>query len=169
LPTPSASTSSEEEETVTLRERLSAVPRPTLYLLATGAAVILLLLLWYQGGRLWNGVGNYFFRREMNQARAEVQKQLDEAAAQKKELEHTLIQLDGAKKDLAAAETARAEMERVFNDKFKTAGEKVAAFRDSLSDAPVHTDTTGITTSALCERAKANNASPGTIAALCAQ
>jgi DNA repair exonuclease SbcCD ATPase subunit len=92
---------------------------------------------------------------------------LDEAKEQKKELEKTLLELKQAKEDLAKAQKAREEAEKIFNDRSKTANEKVKAFEAAMSNAPVHTDTTGVTTDDLCARAKANGSDPAVIAALC--
>lgn len=148
-------------------EYFSKMSKNMKYLLAAGALIVILILLFFYGAKAWSGIGNYFFHREIAAAKVEVQSQLDKAAEQKKELEKTLLELDQAKKDLAVASHAREEAEKVLNDKSKTAQEKVAAYKATLADAPIRTDTTGITTSDLCQRAKDQGASEAVVSALC--
>lgn len=150
-----------------IKEYFNKIPKGLRYLLAAGAILIIIILLWFYGAKAWNGIGNHFFQKEVAKARAEIQSQLDKAAEQKKELDKALLELDQAKKDLAAASRAREEAEKVLNDKSKTASEKVAAYKAALADAPVSTPTTGITTSDLCQRAKNSGASEAVVSALC--
>jgi uncharacterized protein YlxW (UPF0749 family) len=150
-----------------IREYLNQLPAPIRYLILGGLVIVIIILIWLYGTRVWNGVGNYLFHRQANQMSEEVQKKLAQAEEQKKELEKTLLELKQAKDDLAKAQKAREEAEKAFDDKSKTASQKLDAFKKAMSDAPVHTDTTGVTTDDLCARAKANGSDPAVIAALC--
>lgn len=138
--------------------------------LAIGVALILGLVIWFGGvTKAWNSIGNRLFARQMNAKRAEVQKELDDAAAQKKVLEQTLLEYKQAKEELTAVKAEKDRLEKIFNDKSKAASEKVAEFKAALADDPVHTSTDNITTDDLCARAKAIGSSAATIAALCGQ
>lgn len=149
-------------------ERLKTVPR--LYL-AVGAVVLVVVLTlgwWFYGTRAWNGIGNWLFHRQINAERAKVQKDLDAAAETKKALEQTLFELAQSKKELVTVKAEKDRLEQVFNDKSKTASEKVAAFKAAVADDPISTPTDGVTVDALCQRARSTNASAATVAALCA-
>lgn len=137
--------------------------------LVIASSILIVIILFFFGARAWNGVGNYFFQREVTKARAEVQQQLDQAAQQKKELERTLIELDLSKRDLEKATKAREEAEAIFNDKSKTSAQKVADYKAVLADAPIRTNPSGVTTDDLCQRAKANGADATVVNALCGQ
>lgn len=131
------------------------------------AALALVLILWLYGVKAWNHAGNWLFSRQINAERAKVQKELDDAAAQKKVLEQTLFEYAQSKKELAEVKAEKDRLEQVFNDKSKTASEKVAEFKKIAGSEPQHTATDGVTINDLCQRAKAANASAATIAALC--
>lgn len=134
------------------------------------ALVIILSLGWFVGfSRVWNGIGNALFHRQINAKQAEVQKELDNAAKQKQALEQTLLELKQAKEDLARAKADRELAEKLFYDQSKTSAEKVAEYKKALATAPIVTDTSGITGDDLCARATASNSSPAIIAALCAK
>jgi cell division protein FtsN len=119
--------------------------------------------------KAWNGIGNWLFSRQINAERAKVQKELDQAAEQKKVLEQTLLDYKQAKEELVTVKAEKDRLEQVFNDKSKTASDKVAQFKAAVADDPKHTPTDNITTNDLCERAKAIGSSPATIASLCGQ
>lgn len=137
--------------------------------LSAGVLIIFVLFLWYRGTQIWNGIGNYFFHKQINAERVKVQKDLDDAAAQKQVLEQTLKELAEVKKDYADVKAEKDRLETFFNDQSKTAAEKVTAFKASLVDDPERTSTDNVTTESLCERARAIGSSPATIAALCGQ
>lgn len=152
-----------------LNSIIAKIPTPIRWAIGIALIAIVLFFLWYKGTQLWNGIGNYFFHRQINSERAKVQKELDDAAAQKQELEKTLVEFAKAKEALAAASREREIREEIFNDKTTTAKEKLQIYQDVMSAAPVHTDPTGVTVSDLCERAKAIGSSAATIAALCGE
>lgn len=129
--------------------------------------ILLVIVLWFYGARAWNGIGNWLFARRINAERQKVQKELDQAAEQKKILEQTLLDYKAAKEELVTVKAEKDRLEAIFNDKSKTASEKVAAFKTAVADDPVHTPTDNITVSDLCSRAKAIGASAATIAAVC--
>lgn len=97
----------------------------------------------------------------------QLQKELDSATEQKKEIEQTLIEFAKSKEALAAATKEREIREEIFNDKTKNAKEKVQAYEAAVSAAPVHTDPTNISTDDLCRRARSLGSSQATIDALC--
>jgi hypothetical protein len=146
---------------------LNKIPRSVQFTIGAGLAILLALLIFYKGTQIWNGIGNFFFHRQINAERSKVQKELDSAAEQKKALEQTLIELAKSKEALAAASKEREIRDQIFNDKNKTAKEKVAAFEAAMQSAPVRTDPTGVSTNDLCERARSLGASQATIDALC--
>lgn len=150
-------------------EKLKTVPR--LYLVVGAIALVIALTLgwWFYGTRVWNGIGNWMFHRQINAERSKVDKELQDAAKQKQALEQTLLELKQAKEDLAQAKADRELAEKLFYDQSKTSAEKVAEYKKALATAPTHTDTTGITGDDLCARASASNSSPAIIAALCAK
>lgn len=131
------------------------------------AAALLAFLIWYKGTQLWNGVGNAIFATKMSWQEKNLQKDLESAAAQKKELETTLTELAVAKKDYEDAKAEKDRLEAIFNDSAKSAAEKVAEFKKSLSTDPDVTPTDGITDADLCARARAIGASATTIESLC--
>src|SRR5690242_14144485 len=102
-----------------IREYVNRVPRPIQLLIAICIATIILSTLWFYSTRIINAVGHHFYQKEMDKARADVQRQLEDAAKQKQELERTLIELDESKKALAASDKARIEAEKVLDDKTK--------------------------------------------------
>lgn len=134
---------------------MAKIPVPIRWAIGIALAGILIFFLWYKGTQLWNGIGNYFFHRQINAERAKVQKDLDLAAEQKKELEKTLTELAVAKKELESVKAEKDRLENIFNDQSKTAAQKVAEFKKAVSDDPEHTPTDGITDEDLCRRAKA--------------
>ena len=148
-------------------ENLKTIPR--LYLAVGGLALVIALTLgwWFYGSRVWNGIGNWLFHRQINAERQKVNKELAEAAETKKALEQTLLEYGQAKKELVTVKAEKDRLEQVFNDKQKSAQDKVAAFKAAVADDPVSTPTDNITTEDLCARAKAIGSSPATIAALC--
>lgn len=146
---------------------LNKIPVPFRWAIGIALAGILIFFLWYKGTQLWNGIGNYFFHRQINAANAKVQKDLDLAAEQKKELEKTITELAVAKKELESVKAEKDRLESIFNDQSKTAAQKVAEFKKAVSDDPEHTPTDGITSEDLCARSKAIGASAATIAAVC--
>jgi hypothetical protein len=135
--------------------------------LTVGLVLILGFFIWYKGSQAWNDIGNYLFQRQINAERLKVQKELDNAAAQKKALEQTLQELAAAKQNYADIKAQKDELEKVFNDSSKTSAEKVAAFRASVKDDPKFTATDGITAESLCARAREIGASAATVATVC--
>lgn len=129
--------------------------------------IVLAIFIWYFQTKLWNGVGNLVFAAKMSWQGRSVQKVLESAAAQQKEIDNTLLELAKSKEALAAAQREREIAEKIFDDKNSTAKEKVAAYEAAMQGAPVHTDPTGVTVSDLCTRAKAIGASAATVASLC--
>lgn len=147
----------------------SNLPSTVKTIIVAGLAIALGLLFWF--GLLtkaWNGVGNALFHRQITAERVKVQKELDDAAEMKKALEQTLLEYGQAKKELVTVKAEKDRLEQIFNDKQKSASEKVAAFKAAVADDPVVTPTDGVTLDALCQRARSTNASAATIAALCA-
>lgn len=132
-----------------------------------GLVLILGFFIWYQGSHVWNGVGNMWFAAKMSWQQKNLQKELESVPAQKKALEETFIELAKSKEALAAATREREIREEIFNDKTKTAKEKLQIYESVMSAAPVHTDPSGVTTNDLCTRAKALGSSQPTIDALC--
>lgn len=124
-------------------------------------------LIWVYGTRAWNGVGNKIFEWKIGKKQEQVNKELADAAEQKKALDQTLFELGQSKKELVTVKAEKDRLEQIFNDKSKTASEKVAAFKAAVADDPVVTPTDGVTTEDLCARAKAAGASAATISALC--
>lgn len=153
----------------TINSVLNKIPSPLRWFLVIGLAVAVGILLWYKGSQVWNGIGNALFRRQINTERSKVQKELDSATEQKKQLEQTLIELRLAKQELVTVKAEKDRLETIFNDQSKTAAQKVAAFKAAAADDPVHTPTDNITTKDLCARAKAIGSSAATIAAVCGQ
>jgi hypothetical protein len=146
---------------------LNKIPTPARWAIGVVLIVIVIVVVWYGASRVWNGIGNFFFARQINAERVKVQKELTEAAEQKKALEETLKELAVAKKDYADAKAEKDRLEGIFNDQSISAAKKVAAFKASLSDDPERTATDGISNESLCERAKAVGASAATVASLC--
>lgn len=142
---------------------------PRLYLIAGVVVLVIALTLgwWFYGTRIWNGVGNWLFHRQINAERQKVDKELAEAAEQKKVLEQTLLEYGQAKKELVMVKAEKDKLEQIFNDKSKTAQDKVAAFKAAAADNFLVTPTDGVTVDALCQRARSTNASAATISALC--
>jgi hypothetical protein len=155
---------------MTIMSNISKIPTPIKWGLGIGIIFVLSLLMWFGVlTKAWNGIGNWLFSRQINAERAKVQKELDQAAEQKKVLEQTLLEYKQAKEELVTVKAEKDRLEQVFNDKSKTASDKVAEFKAAAADTPVHTPTDNITTADLCARAKAAGSSPGVVAALCGQ
>ena len=155
---------------MTIMSTIQKIPTPIKWGLGIGIIIVLGLLIWFGVlTKAWNGLGNWLFSRQINAERAKVQKDLDKAAEQKKLLEQTLLDYKQAKQDLVTVKAEKDRLEQVFNDKSKTASDKVAEFKKAVADDPVHTPTDNITNNDLCARAKAIGSSPATIAALCGQ
>lgn len=150
-----------------IKEQLSKIPKAVRWPLGIGIGVLFAIVLWFYGAKAWNGIGNYFFHRKADALSADVKKQLADAAEQKKLLERTLIELQLSKEELARATKAREDAERIFNDKSKTASEKLKEYQQVMSANPIRTDPTGVTTSDLCARAKAIGSDQSVIDALC--
>lgn len=142
---------------------------PRLYLVAGAVVLVVVLSIgWFVGfSRVWNGIGNALFHRQINAERQKVDKELAEAAETKKALEQTLLEYGQAKKEIVTVKAEKDKLEQIFNDKSRTAQDKVAAFKAAVADDPVVTPTDGVTVDALCQRARSTNASAATIAALC--
>lgn len=96
-----------------------------------------------------------------------VQKELESAAAQQKEIDQTLLELALAKQEKEAAKAETDRLKQVFHDQSKTAAEKVAEFKQAMANNPVTTPTDGITSEDLCARSKALGASAAVTATLC--
>lgn len=155
---------------MTLMSTIQKIPTPIKWGLGVGIVVVFSLLMWFGVlTKAWNGLGNWLFSRQINAERVKVQKDLDKAAEQKKLLEQTLLEYKQAKEELVTVKAEKDRLEQVFNDKSKTATDKVAEFKAAAADNPVHTPTDNITSDDLCARAKAIGSSPATIAALCGQ
>jgi biopolymer transport protein ExbB/TolQ len=135
--------------------------------LTIGLVLTLGFFAWYKSAWVFNGIGNIWFAAKVSWQGKNLQKELDSAATQKKEIEQTLIELAKSKEALAAATKEREIREQIFNDKTKTSKEKIQAYEAAMSAAPVHTDPTGVTTDDLCERARSLGSSQATIDALC--
>jgi biopolymer transport protein ExbB/TolQ len=135
--------------------------------LTVGMVLILGFFVWYKSAGILNAFGNTWFAAKMSWQGRQLQKELDNAAEQKKEIEQTLLDLAVAKKDLEVEKAETDRLKKVFNDQAKTAAEKVAEFKKAVADDPVHTPTDNVTTEDLCARAKAINASAATITAVC--
>lgn len=138
-------------------------------IIAAGIVIILIAFIWWFQAKLWNGIGNTIFAAKMSWQGRSVQKDLESAAAQQKEIDKTLTDLAVAKKELEITKAESDRLKQVFNDQSKTAAEKVAEFKKAMATQPVITSTDGITSESLCERAKAVGASAATVAALCRQ
>lgn len=138
-------------------------------IIAAGIVIILIAFIWWFQITLWNGIGNTIFAAKMTWQGRSVQKDLESAAAQQKEIDKTLTDLAVAKKELEITKAESDRLKQVFNDQSKTAAEKVAEFKKAMATQPVITSTDGITSESLCERAKAVGASAATVAALCRQ
>lgn len=154
---------------MTLKATFDKIPNLIKIVIGIGLVIFLGLFLWYKGTQVWNGIGNYFFHKQINAERLKVQKDLADAAEQKKVLEQTLRDYKQAKDELVTIKAEKDRLEIIFNDQSKTAAQKVAEFKAAVSDDLVHTPTDNITTNDLCERAKAIGASPTTISAMCGQ
>jgi hypothetical protein len=137
--------------------------------LSIGLVLILGFFVWYKSAQIFNGIGNMWFAIKMSAQGRQLQRELESADVQKKEIEKTLVELALSKKDLDAAKAETDQLKKVFNDQSKTAAEKVAEFQNAVADEPVHTPTDNVTTEGLCARAKAIGASAATTAALCGQ
>lgn len=137
--------------------------------IAAAFALIVLLSIgwWFYGAQVWNGIGNKVFEWKIGKKQEQVNKELADAAEQKKILEQTLFEYAQSKKELEAVKAEKDRLEQVFNDKSKTASEKVAEFKKIAGSEPEHTATDGVTLNELCERAKAAGASQSTINSLC--
>lgn len=138
-------------------------------IVAIGIVIILVIFIWWFQTKLWNGTGNLIFAAKMTWQERSVQKELESAAAQQKEIDKTLLDLARSKEALAAAAKERELAEKIFNDSDKTAKEKVAAYEAMRSRVPVATDPTGADLDSLCAKARALSASQATIDGLCAK
>lgn len=136
-------------------------------IIAIATVLVLAIFIWYFQAKLWNGVGNAIFAARMSWQNRSVQKELESAAAQQKEIDKTLTELAVAKKEVESAKAETDRLVKVFNDQSKTAAEKVAEFKKAMATEPVTTATDGITSEDLCARAKALGASASVTAALC--
>lgn len=150
-----------------LNSTIGKIPSPIRWAIGIALVGIIIFFLWYKGTQVWNGIGNYFFHRQINAERAKVQKELESAAEQKKELEKTLTELAVAKSELESVKAEKDRLEKVFNDTSKSASQKVAEFKKAVADDPIATPTDGITSEDLCARSKAIGASAATVAAVC--
>jgi biopolymer transport protein ExbB/TolQ len=137
--------------------------------LSVGLVLILGFFVWYKSAGILNALGNTWFAAKMSWQGRQLQKELDSAIEQKKEIDKTLLELAQSKQELTSVKAEKDRLEKVFNDQSKTAAEKVAEFRKAVADDPVHTPTDNVTTEDLCARAKAIGSSAATIAALCGQ
>lgn len=136
-------------------------------IVAIGIVIILVIFIWWFQTKLWNGVGNAIFAAKMTWQERSVQKELESAAAQQKEIDQTLLELAKSKEALAAAAKEREIAETIFNDKTATAKEKVAAYEALRNSTPIAGDTTNADLNSLCARAIKIGASAATTAALC--
>lgn len=143
------------------------IPVPFRLPILIGAGIILLIALWFYGTTFKNHISNTLFQHKEQKIDKDVQKQLAQAAEQKKELDKTLLELKQAREDLDKAKAQREQAEVIFNDKFKTATQKLADYKTVMSDPSIHTDPTGVTTDDLCERAKQVGSDQAVIDALC--
>src|SRR6185295_3257681 len=91
---------------------------PSLIKLAVGIGLVIIisLFLWFKGTQVWNGLGNFFFQRQINAERGKVQKELADAAEQKKVLEKTLLDFKQAKEELVSVKAEKDRLENLFND-----------------------------------------------------
>lgn len=154
---------------MSIKTAIAGLSTPVKVIGGLGLAIVLAIVLWFYGAKLWNGVGNYVFHRREAALEKELSAEKAKAEQQKKAIDQTLMELAASKKTEAAAVAHSKELEGIFNDKSKTAAEKLQAYKDAMSAAPTHTDTSGVTLDSLCARAKSSGASPETIAALCGQ
>lgn len=154
---------------MSLKSFFDGIPNFIKIAIGVGLAIILVLFLVFKGQQAWNGIGNKIFEWKIGKKQEDVNKDLADAAKQKVVLEQSLKELKQAKEELTAAKAETDRLKGIFNDSSKTSAAKVEEFRKAVADDPVHTPTDGITIDSLCERAKASNSSPATVAALCGQ
>lgn len=153
---------------MTILSTVNQIPTPIKWGVAIGAGIILSLFIWFGGiTKAWNGIGNWIADRQIKAERVKVQKELDQAAEQKKVLEQTLLDYKQAKEELVAVKAEKDRLEQVFNDKSKSASDKVAEFKATISAPVVRANTDNITIDDLCARAKASDASAAVQSALC--
>lgn len=138
-------------------------------IIVVGIVIILAIFIWWFQAKLWNGIGNAIFAAKMSWQERSVQKELESAAAQQREIDKTLIDLALAKQEKEAAKAETDRLKQVFYDQSKTAAEKVAEFKQAMADSPVATPTDGITSEDLCARSKALGASAAVTTTLCRQ
>jgi F0F1-type ATP synthase membrane subunit b/b' len=154
---------------MTLKQTFDSTPSIVKWPIIVGLAIILTLFLIFRGQTMWNGIGNKIFEWKIGKKQTQVQKELDDAAKIKAELEQSYKDLKQAKEDRASAIEETDRLKGIFNDSSKTSADKVAEFKKAISDSPTHTPTDNITNNDLCERAKSIGASAETITALCQQ
>ena len=135
--------------------------------LTISVVLILVFLIWYKSTQIFNGIGNMWFATKMSWQDKNLQKELETANVQKKEIEQTLIEFAKSKEALAAAQREREIREEIFNDATKTAKEKLQIYEQVMSAAPIFTDPANISTADLCARARALGSSQATLDALC--
>jgi hypothetical protein len=146
---------------------LNKIPVPVRWAIGAVLIVIVAAVLWYGASRVWNGIGNFFFAKQINAEKVRADKALADAAEKKRALEETLKELAAVKKDYADAKAEKDRLEGIFNDQSISAAKKVAAFKASLAGDPETTATDGVTNESLCRRARDMGASEPTINALC--
>jgi predicted acyl esterase len=133
-----------------IRAKLSAMS--TGQILAYGVGlVVLLVVIWYFGGKAINHLQGWFYDRGTNQAHQQIDALQKEADASKAVAQDALNKLAEEKKVTAEERRKRELAEQILADKSKTSNQKLKAYEDAVNRAP--TVTAPQSTDELCARA----------------
>jgi biopolymer transport protein ExbB/TolQ len=122
-------------------------------LMVLGVLIVVLLIFLY-GVTLKNHLSSWWYSRGTEQAHEQIDKALNEAAANKQIAEEALKELV-LEKERGAVERAKRELaETILADRSKNTDAKIAAYNKALESAPTVTPPT-TDVDALCTRARA--------------
>lgn len=119
----------------------------------TAIGVVALGLILFVVLNTQNRISNWWYSRGTEQAHAEIQKALDEAAQSKQIAADALKALEQEKKVTAAEREKRELAESLLADKTKTANEKLRIYEEAINKAPTITPVGSV--DELCARARA--------------
>ncbi|MEK6281857.1 MAG: hypothetical protein AABN95_16005 [Acidobacteriota bacterium] len=133
---------------------INRIPSAWRFVLLVSAALLIVVLVWFYGMRLWNGVGNWMYHHSETDAKKEISEIKTEAQQAKDVARDALAAYESQKRVTDEKEAQRALAEKELMDRRKTTDQKLAAYEAAVDARPTVTGP-GESTRDMCLRAAA--------------
>lgn len=136
-----------------IKVRLARIPSIWRTAILASITLFLIVLLWFYGMKVWNGIGNWFYHHSENDAKAEINAIKSEAANESKLANEAIAAYEASKLQIAEEQKRREIAEKILAERGKTTDAKLQDYENAVRAVPNHT---GPESSAeLCQRARA--------------